>query len=307
MNPMSSTQFDAVKDDYRAYLLLERNLSENTLTAYFEDLARFAQWIMPVCPPHQAMPEHIEEFVDTLAQCELAPKSHARIISGVKAFFRFLQIHGIRPDNPTANIASPTLPKNIPDVLSIDEVNNMISAADTSTVLGLRNRAIIEMLYGSGLRVSELTNLEHRRMFLDKKILVVHGKGNKERLVPMSDPAVDAVKEYLAAMQLGGAPIAPGYEDYVFLSRRGKRLTRVMMFYVVRDLASLAGISKIISPHTLRHTFATHLLEGGANLRAIQMMLGHESISTTEIYLKIDTRMLREEILTHHPRNIKSV
>lgn len=290
---------------YKAHLSIEKGLSDNTIESYLFDYARFADWLQPV-EPHDATPEQIEEFVCSLAQNGIAPKTMARVLSGVKSFFRFMVKEGLRPDNPAQHIESPAQVRSLPDVLTVDEVEALMAAADTSTLLGLRNRAIIEVLYGSGLRVSELCDLQHSRMFLDKCFLSVTGKGSKERLVPMSEMSVEMVRQYLARMSADCAPVAVGHEDYVFLNRRGKRLTRNMIFIVVRELAAAAGIKKSISPHTLRHSFATHLLEGGANLRAIQMMLGHESIATTEIYLKIDTTMLREEIMVHHPRNIAS-
>lgn len=200
-------------------------------------------------------------------------------------------------------IDTPSLGRHLPEVLTIDEVNALIACADTGDLLGMRNRAMMEILYGSGLRVSELCTLERRRVNLDEMYLTVTGKGSKERMVPMSETAVEQTQLYLDERERQHADPARGEEDYLFLNRRGKHLSRVMVFYIVRDLAEAAGIKKTISPHTLRHSFATHLLEGGANLRAIQQMLGHESIGTTEIYLHLDRTRLREEIILHHPRN----
>jgi len=207
--------------------------------------------------------------------------------------------------NPAELIEAPRPGRHLPEVLSVDEIDRMIDAIDLYSPTGRRNRAIIETLYGSGLRVTELCTLERRRVFLDEGYVIVAGKGSKERMVPMSPQAIEQIDLYLEERAQRGETAKPGEEDYLFLNVRGAHLTRVMVFYIVRQLAEAAGIKKTISPHTLRHSFATHLLEGGANLRAIQAMLGHESISTTEIYLHLDNTRLREEILSHHPRNIK--
>lgn len=290
---------------YEAHLLLERGLSDNTRTAYLSDLERFAEWLGEDSNPADVGVREVESFVRELHDMGIAPRSQMRIISGLKSFFRYLNFDGRRDDNPMQLIDSPSAGRKLPEVLSIDEVNAMFAAANTSDILGRRNRAMLEVLYGSGLRVSELCTLERRRVVLEEQYLTVTGKGSKERMVPMSDDAVEQIQLYLAERERCGVVPAPGEEDYLFLNRRGKHLTRVMVFYIVRELAELAGVVKTISPHTLRHSFATHLLEGGANLRAIQQMLGHESIATTEIYLHLDTTRLREEILMHHPRNRK--
>lgn len=290
---------------YQAYMLLERGLSDNTREAYCSDVSRFLTWLDSGVWIEDITVDHLENFIYELHELGIAPRSQARIISGLKSFFRYLTIEKIRPDDPMSLIEAPAIGRHLPEVLSIDEIDAMIAAIDDSDSLGLRNRAIIEVLYGSGLRVSELCTLERRRVFLDEGFLTVCGKGNKERMVPMSDAAVEQIRLYLQDFDRSGAVVKPGEEDYLFLNRRGAHLTRVMIFYIVRDLAEKAGIRKTISPHTLRHSFATHLLEGGANLRAIQQMLGHESIATTEIYLHLDNTHLREEILAHHPRNIR--
>ena len=295
-------KYESLRKQYQAFLLLERGLSENTRVAYLADLERFAQWADGI-DIDQADSHLLQAFVRDLHELGIAPRSQARIISGLKSFYRYLVFENVRDDNPMDAIDAPSIGRKLPEVLTIDEVNAMISAIDTSDLLGQRNRAIIEMLYGSGLRVSELCTLERRRVLLDEQYLIVKGKGSKERMVPMSDDAVEQTQLYLDQRWREGAPIKPGEEDYLFLNRRGAHLTRVMVFYIVRELAEAVGISKTISPHTLRHSFATHLLEGGANLRAIQQMLGHESIATTEIYLHLDNTRLREEILLHHPRN----
>ncbi len=291
---------------YQSYLLLERGLSENTREAYLSDLERFEEWLGEGSDINKATVQQIRDFLHELHEVGIAPRSQARIISGLKSFFRYLVFDNLREDNPMELIDTPSLGKHLPEVLTIDEVSALISCADTGDILGLRNRAMMEMLYGSGLRVSELCTLERRRVNLAEMYLTVTGKGSKERMVPMSENAVEQVRAYIEERERQQFDPAPGEEDYLFLNRRGKHLTRVMVFYIVRDLASAAGIKKTISPHTLRHSFATHLLEGGANLRAIQQMLGHESIGTTEIYLHLDSSRLREEIINHHPRNSRN-
>ena len=295
---------DLTRRRFDAFMLLERNLSENTRIAYLADFYRLARWLEPLgIHPSEASVENLLDFVSGIHDLRVAARTQARVLSGTRAFYRFCRLEGIRNDDPTTNIDSPRIGRQLPDVLGVEEVDAMIRAADCSDMLGLRNRAIMEILYGSGLRVSELCSLEAARMFLDDEVLTVTGKGSKERMVPMSATAVDAVRAYLDVR----ADFKPksGEDAFLFLNRRGRRLTRVMVFYIVRGLAEAAGVIKTISPHTLRHSFATHLLEGGANLRAIQQMLGHESISTTEIYLHLDNTRLREEILSFHPRNMQ--
>lgn len=288
---------------YKTYLMLERGLSENTRTAYISDLERFEEWLGPEIDAAEADVRQIQNFLREVHELGISARSQARIISGLRSFFRYLVFEGTRSDNPMDLIDTPSLGRHLPEVLTIDEVNALIACADTGDLLGMRNRAMMEILYGSGLRVSELCTLERRRVNLDEMYLTVTGKGSKERMVPMSETAVEQTQLYLDERERQHADPARGEEDYLFLNRRGKHLSRVMVFYIVRDLAEAAGIKKTISPHTLRHSFATHLLEGGANLRAIQQMLGHESIGTTEIYLHLDRTRLREEIILHHPRN----
>lgn len=293
---------DIIRRNFDAFMLLERKLSENTRIAYLADFDRLARWLEPLgLSPAEASAQELTTFVEDVHDLGVATRTQARILSGMRAFYRFARLEGMRADDPMANIDSPRPGRRLPDVLGIEEVDAMIRAADCSTPLGVRNRAIMEVLYGSGLRVSELCNMEAARVFLDEEVLTVTGKGSKERMVPMSATAVDAVRAWLEVRPDFG--IKPGEDAYLFLNRRGRHLTRVMVFYIVRELAAAAGVTKTISPHTLRHSFATHLLEGGANLRAIQQMLGHESISTTEIYLHLDNTRLREEILNFHPRN----
>ncbi|MBD5266643.1 MAG: site-specific tyrosine recombinase XerD [Bacteroides sp.] len=289
-------------DSYHAYMLLEKGLSSNTLASYNDDVMKYLSYIADRrITLRETSPEILHAFLADLHDLGIAPATQARIISGLKSFFKFMKMEGYIEENPTLLLQAPRLGRHLPDVLSTDEIDEMISCINMSSPEGQRNRAIIETLYGSGLRVSELVNLDLAHVYLDEQYLIVRGKGSKERMVPMSEIAVNEIKAYLP--DRAQLDIKPGEENILFLNRRGKRLTRVMIFYIIKNLCELAGIRKTISPHSLRHSFASHLLEGGANLRAIQQMLGHESISTTEIYLHIDRHLLRQEILLHHPRN----
>lgn len=300
------TDIESTIEQYIVYLQVEKGLSANTAAGYVTDVRHLIGFLAAGgMMPDAAGPEQIEQFVCSLHDIGIQPRSQARIISGVKSFYRFLRISGHVDTDPTALVRSPRLGRHLPEVLTVDEIDRMVACIDTSTPLGVRNRAIIEMLYGCGLRVSELTSLRLSALFPQEEYVVVDGKGGKQRMVPVSRVALDRVATYLADVR----PLAKeqrGCSDVLFLNRRGGRLSRVMVFYIVKDLVALAGINKTVSPHTLRHSFATHLLEGGANLRAIQQMLGHESITTTEIYVHIDRSRLRREILNHHPRNCKS-
>jgi integrase/recombinase XerD len=283
-------------------MLLERGLSDNTRVAYLADLDRFSEWLDDRQLSFDKVTiETLQQFVAELYDLGISPRTQARIISGLKSFYRFLALERIVEENPTLLLDAPRVGKHLPEVLTVDEIDRMIFMVDMTKAEGQRNRAIIETLYGCGLRVSELCNLEISRVNLDEGYLTVIGKGNKERMVPMSETSIEEIRLYLVERE--NLNIKPGEENILFLNRRGHRLTRVMVFYIVRNLAELADVRKTISPHTLRHSFATHLLEGGANLRSIQQMLGHENISTTEIYLHMDNTRLREEILLHHPRN----
>ena len=291
-----------VLKQYSAHLLLERGLSENTRQSYLNDVEHLLRYLNDNnLGLKDVTLDTLHNFIAELHDLGISPRSQARIISGIKSFFRFLKLENRIDSNPTLLLESPRVGRKLPEVLSIEEIDEMISCIDLSTNEGQRNRAIIETLYGCGLRVSELVNLEINKIFLDEEYIVITGKGNKERVVPISPVAIHEIELYLNDRQ--HLDIKPGEENILFLNRRGRRLTRVMIFYIIKNLAQLAGIRKEISPHTLRHSFATHLLEGGANLRAIQQMLGHESISTTEVYIHIDRTRLREEILTYHPRN----
>ena len=289
---------------YQAFLMLERGLSANTRLAYLADVQKLADWAaQSAIEVADLSADNLHAFIGAIHELGVAERTQARIVSGIRSFFRYLIVEGIIEANPADRLESPRPGRRLPEVLTIDEVQRMFDVIDVREPLGRRNRAMLEVLYGSGLRVSELCTLERRRVFLDQGYLIVEGKGSKERMVPMSEASVEQIRLYLDERWQRGDKVKRGEEDYLFLNTRGAHLSRVMIFYIVRDIAEAAGIRKTISPHTLRHSFATHLLEGGANLRAIQQMLGHESISTTEIYLHLDNTRLREEILLHHPRN----
>lgn len=296
------TDISKLMNEYQAYLLLEKGLSDNTRTCYYTDVCKLLSYLGDTATRlHDVTLDVLQSFVADLHDLGISPRSQARIISGIKSFFKFLRLEGYMDVNPTSLLEAPKIGRRLPEVLTVEEIDAMIDAIDMSAAEGQRNRAIIETLYGCGLRVSELTGLELSKVFLDEEYIVVKGKGSKERLVPMSPTAVAEIRSYME--DRSKLNIKPGEDHILFLNRRGRRLTRVMIFYIIKRLAELAGIRKEISPHTLRHSFATHLLEGGANLRAIQQMLGHESISTTEIYIHIDRSRLRDEILRFHPRN----
>lgn len=289
---------------FRAYMLLERGFSENTREAYADDVNKLIRYLADSSTPLRDVTlETLQGFMTDMHDVGISPRSQLRINAGIKAFFRFLRMEGYIDEDPSLLLENPKLGLHLPEVLSIEEIDRLVGAIDLSQAEGQRNRAIIETLYGCGLRVSELVNLEINRVYADEEYIVVTGKGDKQRIVPISQVALDEIREYLP--QRAMLKIKPGEENILFLNRRGSRLTRQMIFIMLNRLAASAGIEKRISPHTLRHSFATHLLEGGANLRAIQQMLGHEYISTTEIYLHLDRSILRDEILLHHPRNIR--
>ena len=292
-----------LKQRYLAHLKVEKGLSDNTAQAYGDDIDKLTCYMASAgIAVERATLQDLEQFVGALVDIGIAPRSQARIISGVKSFYRFLKLEGYVEKNPTRLLAAPRLGRHLPDVLTVQEIDEMIACIDMSKPEGQRNRAIIETMYGCGLRVSELVGLRLSQIFVDEQYVVVTGKGDKQRAVPISGVALEQIAEYVETTR-SSQVVKRGCEDVLFLNRRGGQLTRVMVFYIIKQLAQLAGIRKTVSPHTLRHSFATHLLEGGANLRAIQQMLGHESITTTEIYLHIDRSHLRDEILRYHPRN----
>lgn len=288
---------------YRRYMKLERNYSENTLDAYMSDLQKLLDYVgSEGLHVLDVKLDDLRNFVAALVDIGISARSQSRILSGVRTFYTFLILDGYIEDDPTELLEWPKIGEHLPEVLSVEEVDRLEQACDLSKWEGQRNRTIIEVLFSCGLRVSELINLRLSDLFLNEKFIRVMGKGKKERLVPISESAVKELQYWFMDRNL--MKIKPGEEDFVFLNRRGGHLTRMMIFTIVRRLAGAAGIEKTISPHTLRHSFATALLEGGANLRAIQDMLGHERISTTQIYTHIDMHTLREEILEHHPRNL---
>ena len=289
---------------YRRYLKLEKGYSVNTLDAYMRDVDKLFRYLaVEQVDVLDVKLEDLEHFAAFISDLGIGPRSLARILSGVRQFYRFLVIDGYLEVDPTELLESPKQPDHLPEVLSTAEVDLLEQAIDLSKWEGHRNRAIIEVLFSCGLRVSELTNLKLSNLYIEEQYIRVMGKGSKERLVPISPRALDELNYWFADRNV--MKIKPGEEDYVFLNRRGHHLTRTMILIMIKRYAVEAGIKKTISPHTLRHSFATSLLEGGADLRAIQAMLGHESIGTTEIYTHIDTSTLRQEILEHHPRNIQ--
>lgn len=303
---IKDTDFDAIRAHYYAYLTLERGLSDNTRYAYMDDVDRLQVWLRDNgLDIVTATSDSLQAFVSTLHDLGICARSQARIVSGIKSLYRYLKLENYIDKNPTLLLETPRLGRHLPEVLTVDEIDRMVDSIDMTKAEGQRNRAIIETLYGCGLRVSELCELELDNINFPDRMLMVTGKGNKQRLVPMSQTSIDEIGLWLD--DRARLDIKRGEEPKVFLNRRGRRLTRVMIYYIVRDLALMAGVRKPISPHTLRHSFATHLLEGGANLRAIQQMLGHESIATTELYLHLDKSQLREEILLHHPRNARRI
>jgi integrase/recombinase XerD len=293
-----------IMQQYQCYLSLQRGYSNNTLDAYLRDLLKLINYLEDV-EKHVLDVElaDLQHFAASLHDIGIHPRSQCRILSGVRSFFRFLELEGYRNDDPSELLESPQLGEHLPEVLSTEEVDMLEAAIDLSKWEGQRNRAIIEVLFSCGLRVSELVNLRLSDLFLQEKFVRVIGKGSKERLVPISPRAIKELEYWFLDRQ--AMRIKPGEEDFVFLNRRGAHLTRVMILIMIKETAVTAGIQKTISPHTLRHSFATALLEGGADLRAIQAMLGHERIGTTEIYTHIDMTTLRNEILNHHPRNLK--
>lgn len=284
------------------YLKLERGLSANTVEGYTGDVEKLVDFIQAEeLDWSRVTGDDLHRFVCTLQDLGIGARSQARIISGIKSFFGFLKVEKVIDEDPSELIETPKLGVKLPDVLTVDEVDQLVASFDLSRPEDRRNRAIIETLYGCGLRVSELVGLRISDLYLSDGYIIVEGKGEKRRLVPISQNAIREIALYMDDRQQ--LDIKRGSEDILFLNRRGAKLTRVMVFYIVKRACEKCGIRKNVSPHTLRHTFATHLLEGGANLRAIQQMLGHESITTTELYTHLDRQFLRQEILQHHPRN----
>ena len=283
---------------------MEKSLSDNTVDAYLTDLDKLLAYLtLENINILDVRLENLEDFSAGLHDIGIHPRSQARILSGIRSFYRFLIMEDYLESDPTELLESPQTGFKLPEVMTVEEIDLLIGSIDRGTKEGQRNRAILETLYSCGLRVSELCNLKLSELYFEEGFIKVEGKGSKQRLVPISPRAIKEIRLYFTDRNL--MKIKPGFEDFVFISNFGKNISRIMVFHIIKELAERIGLKKKISPHTFRHSFATHLLEGGANLRAIQCMLGHESIGTTEIYTHIDRNMLRSEIIEHHPRNIK--
>lgn len=292
---------DKILGRYGSYLTVERGYSDNTRDAYVTDVSKLLNALAAAdIDPTKATVDDLRTFMGDLHDLGIMPRSCARILSGIKNFYRYLRLEGIMETDPTELLESPSVGSRLPSVLSLEEIDALIAAME-DTPTGRRNRAIVETMYGCGLRVSELCALQISHLDFRNAVMLIRGKGSKERLVPVNEVALTRIKNYVDTDR-NDVPIVSADADTVFLNSRGRHLSRVMIFYILRDAAARAGIRTPLSPHTLRHSFATHLLEGGANLRSIQQMLGHESIATTQIYLHIENSRLRQEILEHHPR-----
>lgn len=288
---------------FRAYLTLEKSLSGNSIEAYQRDIEKLIQYMEATGKrqsPQEIKLQDLQAFLQWLAELGMSDRSQARIISGLRSFYDYCRLEEITREDPTELLEAPRLRKSLPEVLRFEEIEAMLAKIDLSKPEGTRNRAILETLYSCGLRVSELVSLKISQLYLDIGFIRVIGKGDKERLVPIGQDAIKYIRIYREEIRVH-MPVIPAYEDVLFLNRRGGQMSRVMVFYIIRDLAAAAGITKTISPHTLRHSFATHLVEGGADLRAVQEMLGHESITTTEIYTHLDREFLRDTLQRFHP------
>ena len=295
--------WESYKKSYKAYLQLEKSLSDNSVEAYMRDLEKLTQHLQTIHDlktPAEINLKDLQQFVQAIAKLDINATSQARIISGLKSFFKYCLIENIIVKDPSVLLEAPKLKRALPDVLSFEEIENIISKIDLSTPDGTRNKAILETMYSCGLRVTETVNLKLSSLYLDIGFIRVIGKGDKERLVPIGSDAIRYIKIYRDNVR-NHLTIQKNFEDILFLNKFGKNLSRVMIFYIIKDLAKKAGITKNISPHTFRHSFATHLVEGGADLRAVQEMLGHESITTTEIYTHLDREYLRETLNRFHP------
>lgn len=296
--------WEEAKKGFENYLRLEKSLSQNSVSAYINDINKLIVYLnthFSKITPLKVKLEHLKSFVAWLNEKEISPRTQARTISGIKSFYKYLMVEDKMTTDPTSLLESPKIGRKLPDVLSIEEIDYLIDSVDLSKVEGQRNKAMIETLYSCGLRVSELVNLKITNLYLDQGYIRVEGKGNKERLVPVSGKAVEEIETYMANYRKR-LNVAKDSENILFLNRRGKKLSRVMVFTIIKGLAEKAGIKKSISPHTFRHSFATHLINGGADLRAVQEMLGHESILTTEIYTHLDREYLKSTVQQFHPR-----
>lgn len=305
MTHSKDTSEEKLLTKFKQHLLLEKGLSTNTTEAYVRDVAKLLAYLAQLDTPIHPVEVHLddlEHFLASLHDQHITPRSQARILSGIRSFYQYLVLEGYLEADPSLLLESPKIGMHLPEVLSVEEIDRLVEAIDMSKREGQRNRAIIETLYSCGLRVSEACSLRLSDLYFAEGFIKIEGKGSKQRLVPISERAIAEIMAYLT--DRADIAIRPGHEDYLFVSAHfRKRMSRITMFHIIKELARDAGITKSISPHTLRHSFATHLLEGGANLRVIQSMLGHEDIGTTEIYTHIDAHRLRSEIIEHHPRN----
>ena len=295
--------WDVYKKGFRAYLQLERSLSDNSVEAYLHDIDKLTQYLQEssaLKTPATIQPDDLRQFVHWIANLGMTPSSQARIISGIKTFYKYCLLENITNTDPSTLLESPKLKRTLPDILSFDEIEHIINQLDLSKPEGGRNKAILETMYSCGLRVSEVVNLKISQLYLDAGFIRALGKGDKERLVPIGKSAINYITIYKKSIRVHMQP-KPGNEDILFLNNRGSKLSRVMIFLIIKDLVKKAGIRKTVSPHTFRHSFATHLVEGGADLRAVQEMLGHESITTTEIYTHLDREFLRKTLENFHP------
>ncbi|MCW3104262.1 MAG: Tyrosine recombinase xerC [Bacteroidetes bacterium] len=290
---------------YQSFLQLERSLSENSVEAYLHDVEKLLQFLEAKkyeFSPKEVELKHLQEFLVWVNELGMSARTQARVISGIKGFYKYLLLENVLNNDPTTLLESPRLGRKLPDTLSLDDINNIINAIDLSSNEGQRNKAMLETLYSCGLRVSELVNLKISHLYFNDEFIKVTGKGDKERLVPIGSVAIKQITIYKDEVRIH-QPVKKEHEDVLFLNRRGAKLTRVMVFTIIKNLAFKIGLKKHISPHTFRHSFATHLIEGGADLRAVQEMLGHESITTTEIYTHLDREYLRSAIIQFHPRS----
>lgn len=293
---------DDILSKYKVYLRLEKSLSDNTVSAYLADINKLFQFLKDEqIHPLDVTLDNLETFSANLRDLGIQPRSQARILSGIRSFYHYLILEDYLQADPSELLESPQIGLHLPEILTLEEIDALIESVDLSTNEGQRNRTILETLYSCGLRVSELCNLKLSDLYLEEGFIKVEGKGSKQRLIPISPRAIRELQLYF--LDRNQISIKKDYEDYVFISKRGKNISRITVFHIIKTLVEAIGMKKTISPHTFRHSFATHLLEGGANLRAIQCMLGHESIGTTEIYTHIDKNRLRSEIIEHHPRN----
>lgn len=302
-------QFQKYLDDFKSFLQIEKSLSENSVLAYVADVKKLFEFLLVHRPEHHLTDiclADLKDFIRLISELGISPRSQARIISGIRAFFKYLLMDDLIDSDPSLLLELPTIGKKLPVFLSLEEIDLLENSADLSKPEGHRNRAIIETMYSCGLRVSELIGLKITNLFFDHDFIKVIGKGDKERLVPISEKAKNEIDLYLANYR-NHMEVKKGFENYLFLNRRGKKLSREMIFIIVKELAEVAGLDKNISPHTFRHSFATHLVDGGADLRAVQEMLGHESIITTEIYTHLSNEYLRQTIIEFHPRSGKKL